>query len=419
MKRHGDLIKKISNLSNVRLADNHARQNTKSKYEVYVHDSNQDVENVILSEDLENGTYKTSNYKTFSIYEPKERLIFKLPYYPDRIAHHAIMNILKPIWIKTFIHQTYSSIEGRGIHSLKNELFGVLQEHPKETIYCLKMDVHKFYPSINHDILKMQVRKKIKDSKVLALLDEIIDSTDSLTPGVGVPIENYLSQYFANVYLSEFDHVMKEQWKCKYYFRYADDMVVLSDNKKWLHSILAKIKNYFEVNLKLELKPNYQIFPVESRGIDFVGYVFKHSHVLLRKSIKKKLNKLVLKYQNKKIDKESFKKSLISYKGWMQHCNAIHLANTIYDKTKIRVFIWNGKKVNISSFYNKYIWVIRLTRHKKFFELYFKYKGIKYVAKSRNWLVYNKIKFRKRPFHFKYDRNKFKLTSLEDLETGK
>lgn len=419
MKRHGDLIKKISNLSNVRLADNHARQNTKSKYEVYVHDSNQDVENVILSEDLENGTYKTSNYKTFSIYEPKERLIFKLPYYPDRIAHHAIMNILKPIWIKTFIHQTYSSIEGRGIHSLKNELFGVLQEHPKETIYCLKMDVHKFYPSINHDILKIQVRKKIKDSKVLVLLDEIIDSMDSLTPGVGVPIGNYLSQYFANVYLSEFDHIMKEQWKCKYYFRYADDMVILSDNKEWLHSILAKIKNYFEVNLKLELKPNYQIFPVESRGIDFVGYVFKHSHVLLRKSIKKKLNKLVLKYQNKKIDKESFKKSLISYKGWMQHCNAIHLANTIYDKTKIRVFIWNGKKVNISSFYNKYVWVIRLTRHKKFFELYFKYKGIKYVAKSRNWLLYNKIKFRKRPFHFKYDRNKFKLTSLEDLETGK
>ena len=329
------------------------------------------------------------------------------------------MNILKPIWIKTFIHQTYSSIEGRGIHLLKNELFGVLQEHPKETIYCLKMDVHKFYPSINHDILKIQVRKKIKDSKVLVLLDEIIDSTDSLTPGVGVPIGNYLSQYFANVYLSEFDHIMKEQWKCKYYFRYADDMVVLSDNKKWLHSILAKIKNYFEVNLKLELKPNYQIFPVESRGIDFVGYVFKHSHVLLRKSIKKKLNKLVLKYQNKKIDKESFKKSLMSYKGWMQHCNAIHLANTIYDKTKIRVFIWNGKKVNISSFYNKYIWVIRLTRHKKFFELYFKYKGIKYVAKSRNWLLYNKIKFRKHPFHFKYDRNKFKLTSLEDLETGK
>lgn len=419
MKRHGDLIKKISNLSNVRLADNHARQNTKSKYEVYVHDSNQDVENVILSEDLENGTYKASNYKTFSIYEPKERLIFKLPYYPDRIAHHAIMNILKPIWIKTFIHQTYSSIEGRGIHSLKNELFRVLQEHPKETIYCLKMDVHKFYPSINHDILKIQIRKKIKDSKVLALLDEIIDSMDSLTPGVGVPIGNYLSQYFANVYLSEFDHIMKEQWKCKYYFRYADDMVVLSDNKEWLHSILAKIKNYFEVNLKLELKPNYQIFPVESRGIDFVGYVFKHSHVLLRKSIKKKLNKLVLKYQNKKIDKEFFKKSLISYKGWMQHCNAIHLANTIYDKTKIRVFIWNGKKVNISFFYNKYIWVIRLTRHKKFFELYFKYKGIKYVAKSRNWLLYNKIKFRKRPFHFKYDRNKFKLTSLEDLETGK
>lgn len=418
MKRKGNLIKEISSFSNVKLADNYARQNTKSKHEVYMHDSNQEEENIMLSESLKNGTYKTSKYKTFSIFEPKERLIFKLPYYPDRIAHHSIMNVLKPIWIKTFIHQTYSSIEGRGIHMLKHELCKVLKEHPKETTYCLKMDVHKFYPSLNHEILKTQVRKKIKDSKVLILLDEIIDSTDSLTPGVGVPIGNYLSQYFANVYLSEFDHIMKEKWKCKFYFRYADDMVVLSDSKEWLHNILGKIKNYFTSNLKLELKPNYQIFPVESRGIDFVGYVFRHDYVLLRKSIKKRLSKLVSKYQKKKINRETFKKSLMSYKGWLQHCDAIHLANSIYDKTKVRVFIWNGKKVNISSFYNKYIWVIRLTRHKKFFEICFKYKGQKYITKSQNWLLYNKIKFRKRPFYFKYDRNKFKLTSLEDLEIG-
>ena len=384
MKRHGDLIKKISNLSNVRLADNHARQNTKSKYEVYVHDSNQDVENVILSEDLENGTYKTSNYKTFSIYEPKERLIFKLPYYPDRIAHHAIMNILKPIWIKTFIHQTYSSIEGRGIHSLKNELFGVLQEHPKETIYCLKMDVHKFYPSINHDILKIQVRKKIKDSKVLALLDEIIDSTDSLTPGVGVPIGNYLSQYFANVYLSEFDHIMKEQWKCKYYFRYADDMVVLSDNKEWLHSILAKIKNYFEVNLKLELKPNYQIFPIESRGIDFVGYVCYHNHTLLRKSIKLRLWKLVDAYCNKKISKETYISRMASYSGWLKYCDSKNLLRKIEEKTNFRYSGWNGIKTNISKFKGKWIYLVNIVPHRKYFVLQFMYNKRAYEVRSQN-----------------------------------
>ena len=120
------------------------------------------------------------------------------------------MNILEPIWLSIFTKDTYSCIKNRGIHKLVNNLKKALKSDPEGTKYCLKLDIKKFYPSINHDILKIQVRKKIKDSKVLALLDEIIDSTDSLTPRVGVPIGNYLSQYFANVYLSEFDHIMKE-----------------------------------------------------------------------------------------------------------------------------------------------------------------------------------------------------------------
>ena len=372
----------------------------------------------MLSLALEDGTYKTSPYKTFTIFEPKERLIFKLPYYPDRIAHHAIMNVLKPVWIKTLIHQTYSSIEGRGIHMLKQELCKVLKDHPEETKYCLKMDIHKFYPSLNHEVLKAAVRKTIKDKQTLALLDEIIDSTDNLTPGVGVPIGNYLSQYFANIYLSEFDHTLKEKWKCKYYFRYADDMVILSDSKKWLHNILDKIKEYLK-ELKLELKPNYQIFPVEARGIDFVGYVIRHDYSLLRKSIKKKLQKVVKAYTDKKIDKAKLKRSLMAYKGWMQPCNSVNLAKSIYDKTKVRIFVWNGEKVNISRFYDKYLWVVRLFRHKKFFEIYFKYRGKKYIATSQNWVLYNHIKYRKRPFYFKYDHSMCKLSLITDLETGK
>lgn len=418
MKRKTNLHKYISSIQNVQLADNNARYNTKSKQEVAEHDKHKDMDNIMLSLALENGTYKTSPYKTFTIFEPKERLIFKLPYYPDRIAHHAIMNVLKPVWINTLIHQTYSSIEGRGIHMLKQELCKVLKDHPDETKYCLKMDIHKFYPSLNHEVLKAAIRKTIKDKQALALLDEIIDSTDNLTPGVGVPIGNYLSQYFANIYLSEFDHTLKEKWKCKYYFRYADDMVILSDSKEWLHNILDKIKEYLK-ELKLELKPNYQIFPVEARGIDFVGYVIRHNYSLLRKSIKKKLQKVVKAYTDKKIDKAKLKRSLMAYKGWMQPCDSINLAKSIYDKTKVRIFVWNGEKVNISRFYNKYLWVVRLFRHKKFFEIYFKHRGKKYIATSKNWILYNHIKYRKRPFYFKYDHNMCKLSLITDLETGK
>lgn len=133
------------------------------------------------------GTYVTSKYKTFKIYEPKERIIFSLPYYPDRIIHHAIMNILEPIWVNIFIDNTYSCIKGRGIHKLAKDLKGDLQKDRENTKYCLKLDITKFYPSIDHDILKKIIRKKIKDKLLLVLLDSIIDSAE------GVPIGNYLS----------------------------------------------------------------------------------------------------------------------------------------------------------------------------------------------------------------------------------
>ena len=132
--------------------------------------------------------YQSTTYKydTFIIREPKERLIFKLPYYPDRIVHHAIMNILEPIWRSVFITNTYSCIKKRGIHKALYDIQSALKDK-QNTVYCLKLDVRKFYPSIDHEILKQIVRKKIKDNKLLALLDGIIDSVE------GVPIGNYLS----------------------------------------------------------------------------------------------------------------------------------------------------------------------------------------------------------------------------------
>lgn len=139
------------------------------------------------------------------------------------------------------------------------------------------MDIRKFYPSINHEILKSIVKKKIKDKSLLKLLFEIIDSAD------GVPIGNYLSQFFANLYMAYFDHWVKEELKVKYYYRYADDIVLLSDDKNQLRSWVLAIKVYLTNVLELKLKDNYQIYPVESRGIDFVGYVCYHDHTLLRK----------------------------------------------------------------------------------------------------------------------------------------
>ena len=152
------------------------------------------------------------------------------------------------------------------------------------------------------------LRRKFKDYKLLNLLDEIIDSAE------GIPIGNYLSQYFANFYLSYFDHWIKEDLKIKYYFRYADDIVILNSDKRELHSILEKIRNYLTTNLKLEIKGKYQIFPIESRGIDFVGYKRFHTHVLLRKSIKQRFAKMLHNNRNNK--------SIASYYGWTKYCDS-------------------------------------------------------------------------------------------------
>lgn len=183
------------------------------------------------------------------------------------------------------------------------------------------------------------------------ILDEIIDSTDNVRDisskltnkiGIGVPIGNYLSQYFANLYLSELDHLCKEELKCKFYYRYADDIVILSDNKDFLHKVLIYIKLYVHA-IGLKVKDNYQIYPVNSRGINFVGYVFYHTHTLIRKSIKYKIIRLVNSYLNREIDRKEFKVRMCAYYGWLKHADAKNLLYKIQSLTGVRYSNWNGK----------------------------------------------------------------------------
>lgn len=220
------------------------------------------------------------------------------------------MNIMEPIFVSTFTADTYSCIKGRGIHAAASAVKNALRD-VAGIQYCLKLDIKKFYPSVDHDTLKQLLTRKIKDIDLLWLLNGIIDSAD------GLPIGNYLSQYFANFYLTGFDHWLKEVKHVKYYFRYADDMVLLSDNKQDLHQLLSDIRNYLKDNLKLTVKQNYQIFPVKARGIDFVGYKFYHTHTLLRKSIKKNFARMLASNKNSA--------SIASYKGWTKHCDSKHL----------------------------------------------------------------------------------------------
>lgn len=302
MKRIGNIFDSIKNLENLRIADKKAKKGKLNQKEVREYFKDRESKLESLYNILTNGEFKTSEYSVFKVYEPKERVISKLPFFPDRICQWAVYSQLEKIFTPTFTSDTYSAIKGRGIHKLSGNLKKSLKDIDG-TKYCLKLDIRQFYPSVNSEILKQKIRRKIKCIKTLQLLDNIIDSAE------GLPLGNLLSQLFANVYLNEFDHFIKQQLKVKYYFRYCDDICILSDNKRDLHNTLHTIKGKL-INLKLEVKGNYQIFPVEKRGIDIVGYRHFHTHTLLRKTIKKNY----IKNKNKK-----------THYSWLKHCNSKNL----------------------------------------------------------------------------------------------
>lgn len=344
MKRYGHLWEKVISVENLRLADEKARRGKQHTYGVRVHDENREANIQALHEALRTKTFKTSAYDVFVIYEPKERLIFRLPYYPDRIVHHAIMNVLEPIWIRTFTHNTYSCIKGRGIEGCARQVERIIRKFEGRPLFCLKIDIRKYYPSISHRVMKRLVCRKIKDADLLWLLDEIIDSAD------GLPIGNYLSQYLANLYLCYFMHwvneslpeLVRERLNLKEMpmlesTEYADDIPFFSDSKEVLHVVFTLIREYLETELELTIKDNYQIFPVaenrydrHGRAVDYVGYKFFRRQKLIRKTIKKNFVRAAARLNRREdVGPKSYKQAIAPWLGWAKHSNSKHLLKTI------------------------------------------------------------------------------------------
>lgn len=332
MKRKGNLYDQICSLENLHRADAVARIGKKKQRGIIIHDRNRESNILALQEMLVTKTYRTSKYKVIKINDPKEREVFKLPYYPDRILQHAAVDPIEHIITSSFTSDTYASIKGMGAHKASDNLKRALLDLPS-SLYCLKLDIRKFYPSIDHTIMKALIARKIKDADLLWLLGEIIDSAP------GLPIGNYSSGIFANLYLSGLDHYLKEHLFVRDYFRYMDDMVIPASSKTYLHFILGKIREYLADRLKLEIKSNYQIFPVESRGIDFVGYVHFHGYTYIRPGIKKRFAKSVAKKRWQ---------SIASYYGWAKHANSNNLLKKlIYNNEKFQGFQHIGEKQDI------------------------------------------------------------------------
>jgi hypothetical protein len=276
---------------------------------------------------LISGTYQVSEYAISLLCDKgKERLLMKLPYFPDRIIQWAIMLQIESVFHQVFTNFTCASLANRGIHAATKLVDKYMKDRPG-TSYCLKIDVNKFYPSINHEILKNLLRKKFKDDQLLELLFKIIDS---MPDGQGVPIGSYLSQYLANFYLAYFDHWLKEEMGVAYVVRYMDDIVIFHHSKEFLHWLKRRMDKYLWGNLKLRIKDNWQIFPTGIRGVDFVGYRHFYGFKLLRKNTCKRFKRSLIKLLRKvkKGLQMSFKEwcSSNSYKGWLLWCNSFRLS---------------------------------------------------------------------------------------------
>ncbi len=309
-----------------------SRKNKTCKKDIILFNLKQEEYIKFLYEELKNGTYKHGNYTTFYVHEPKLRKIQKSRYV-DRVVHRWVVdNFLYEIFVSQFIYTSYACIKGKGMHTATLDIQKCMK-HCKniwEDYYIIKMDVRKYFQSINKNKLYSIIGRKIQDKKLLWLLKEIIYSGKE---DVGIPIGNYTSQIFANTYLNEADQFIKHNLKVKYYFRYMDDSVIFVKTKEEAKYILDKIKEYLKQELFLELNEKTQIFK-SKQGINFCGYKINEYRIKIRdrgkKKIKQKIKKLKKQIKQGTMTSKQAQKYLCGHIGYIKYANNHNLINKIF-----------------------------------------------------------------------------------------
>ena len=319
MKRHGNLWEKIIDLDNVTLAYKKARKAKTWQRTIKEFEKNEKANLKCIHRQLKEQTFTTSEYRIKKVYEPKERDIYILPFDPDRIVQHALVNVLGPIWDSLMIKDSYACRPGKGQHRASYTVMQAVRNRK----YCFQADIQKFYPSIRHDLLMDVLARKIKDKDVLWLMEDIIYS---IPGGRNVPIGNFTSQWFGNLYLNELDMFVKHTLKIKDYVRYNDDFCLFHDSKPYLKECRERIRQFVVDHLDLTVSKE-KLYPV-STGVDFVGYRHFPEKILLRKRtakrIKKKIAEKVYLYRTNQLPRERFESSLQAVKGWIVWAQSYH-----------------------------------------------------------------------------------------------
>ncbi|MBI4147525.1 hypothetical protein HY494_02635 [Candidatus Woesearchaeota archaeon] len=341
MKTYTKLYNKICSPDNLELAYRKARNRKSSRpdvqeFELKLEENLKKIQHELITE-----TYLPLPLKTFILRDPKTRKISKSDF-KDRVVHHAVCNLIEPIFEKRFIHDSYANRKRKGTSGIVKRFNQFKRKVSKNGTkiredynnnyvrgYILKADIRKYFDTVDHGVLVQILSKKICDQKVIKLIEKILANHKTPHLGKGMPLGNLTSQFFANIYLNELDMFVKHHLKAKYYLRYVDDFVIFHKNRETLQDYQEKINIFLKRNLLLELHPQKSRIKPLSRGLDFVGYRIFYHYILLRKrnrqKIEKKLNEIEELYKDKVISKETIEQTLNGWLGYMNGSNTHHL----------------------------------------------------------------------------------------------
>ncbi len=344
MKRHGNLWPQVIDFNNLMAANKKAQRGKRYRENVLYFNSRLADELLQLQTELESRSYQPGEYKTFQIVEPKKRMISAAPY-RDRVVHHALCNVIAPVFERTLIRDTYANREGYGTHRALRRF----TEFARSSRYVLQCDIRKYFPSIDHEILKSTIRRKIKCADTLWLIDTIIDASNEQEemivhfPGDelwtpyerrrGLPIGNLTSQFFANVYLAGFDRFVKESLRAPKYVRYVDDFALFGDDRNELAEWRKRIEEFL-ASLRLQIHPvKSQLFETR-HGVSFVGYRVLPDRIRVRSDnlqrARKRLRLLQNAYRSGEKTLDQITQSLRSWIAHLEHGDTWQLRQQLF-----------------------------------------------------------------------------------------
>lgn len=325
MKRVGHLFESVTDFANLLRATHQAARGKTGQPRVAHFWFHLETELLTLQEELRQGRWRPSNFRVFEIREPKLRRISAADF-RDRVVHHAICNLLEPVLDKRLIFDTWACRRGKGSHRAVARAQWFCRRYP----YFLKCDVRRYFDTIDHAVLKSMLGQILKDRPLIELLERIIDHPlPGVLPGKGLPIGNLTSQHFANLYLSELDHQLKDRQGLKAYLRYMDDMLIFAEDKAQLHAIQRSLEEFIGGRLQLQLKLSATRLAPVSEGVPFLGFrIFPGLIRLNRQSLQRFRHRLYQRqqdYLSGKIEVEGVAASVTSMIAHMAHANTHRL----------------------------------------------------------------------------------------------